>query len=76
MICIYLLKLRGDYILKPIEIIFKNYLKEGIFPDKWKKVNVAKIHDKKMINKSYLIMDVFLSFQFVARYLKVLYIIQ
>ena len=33
MIRICFLKLCGDSILKPMEIIFKNYLKEGIFPD-------------------------------------------
>ena len=59
-----MLKLCGDSIWKPLEIIFNNCLKEGIFPDEWKKANVVPIH-KKMINKSYLIIDLFPSFQFV-----------
>ena len=32
-----MLKLCGDSIWKPLEIIFKNYLKEGIFSIEWKK---------------------------------------
>ena len=70
MIRIHMLKLCGDSIWKPLEIIFKNCLKEGIFPNEWKKANVVPIH-KKMINKSYPIIDLFPSFQFVARYLNV-----
>ena len=37
MISICILKLYGDSIWKPLEIIFKNCLKEGIFPNEWKK---------------------------------------
>ena len=58
MISIRMLKLCGDSIWKPLEIIFKNCLKEGIFPNEWKKNNVVPIH-KKMINKSYPIIDLF-----------------
>ena len=47
MISIRMLKLCGYSIWKPLEIIFKNSLKEGIFPNEWKKVNVAPIHKKK-----------------------------
>ena len=46
MISIRMLKLCGDSIWKLLEIIFKNFLKEGIFPDEWKKPNVAPIHKK------------------------------
>ena len=46
-----------------------------MFPDEWKKANVVPIH-KKMMNKSYLIIDLSPSFQFVVRYLNFLYIIQ
>ena len=68
MISIHMLKLCGDSIWKPLEmeIIFKNCLKEGIFPDEWKKANIVPIHKKKMINKSYPIIDLLPSFQFVA----------
>ena len=46
MIRIRMLKLCGDFILKPLEIIFKNYLKQGINPNEWKKANVVPIHKK------------------------------
>ena len=46
MISIRMLKLCGDSIWKPLEIIFKNCLKEGIFPNEWKKANVVPIHKK------------------------------
>ena len=42
-----MLKLCGDSIWKPLEIIFKNCLKEGVFPNEWKKANVVPIHEKK-----------------------------
>ena len=70
MIRIRMLKLCGDSIWKPLEITFKNCQKEGIFPNEWKKANVVP-STKKMINKSYPIIDLFPSFQFVARYLNV-----
>ena len=70
MISIRMLKLGEDSVWKPLQIIFKNCLKEGLFPYGWKKANVVRIH-KKMINKSYPIIDLFPSFQFVARYLNV-----
>ena len=62
MISIHMLKLCGDSIWKLLEIIFKNCLKEGIFPDEWKKANIVPIHKKKMINKSYPIIDLLPSF--------------
>ena len=71
MISIRMLKLCGDSIWKPLEIIFKNCLKVGIFPNEWKKANVVPSHKKKMINKAYPIIDLFPSFQFVSRYLNV-----
>ena len=37
MVSIRILKLCEDSIWKPLEIISKNCLKEGIFPDEWKK---------------------------------------
>ena len=46
MISIRMLKLCGDSIWKPLEIIFKNCLQEGIFPNEWKKANVVPIHKK------------------------------
>ena len=73
MISIRILKLCGDSIWKPLEIILKNCLKEGIFSDEWENVNVLPIH-KNMTNRSYhLVIDMFPFIQFVLRYLNVLY---
>ena len=73
-----MLKLCGDSTWKLPEIIFKNYVKEVIFPNEWERASVAPIQKKKkkMINKSYLIIDQFPFFQFIVRYLNVSYIIQ
>ena len=43
---IRMLRLCRDSIWKSLKIIFKNCLKEGIFPDEWKKANVVPIHKK------------------------------
>ena len=37
MISILMIKLSGDSIYKPLEMIFKSCLKQGIFPAEWKK---------------------------------------
>ena len=50
MISIRMLKLCEDSIWKPLEIIFKNCLKEGTFPNEWKKANVVPIHKKILSN--------------------------
>ena len=41
-----MLKLCGDSICQPLEIIFKPCQRNGIFPLEWKKANVAPIHKK------------------------------
>ena len=41
-----MLKMSGDSILKPLEIMFNNCLSEGTFPADWKKANVIPIHKK------------------------------
>ena len=46
MISIRMLKLCGDSICKPLELIFKMCLRNGRFPLEWKKVNVVPIHKK------------------------------
>ena len=46
MISICMLKLYGDWICKPQEIIFKTCLRNGRFPLEWKKANVVPIHRK------------------------------
>ena len=47
MISIRMLKLCGDSIWKPLEIIFINWLKEAIFANEWKKANIVLMHTKK-----------------------------
>ena len=46
MISIRMLKLCGDSICKPLELIFKTCLRNGRFPLEWKKANVVPIHKK------------------------------
>ena len=45
-----MLKLLGDSTRKPPGIIFKNYLKEVIFPDEWEKASVVPIQIKNKKN--------------------------
>ena len=47
MISIRMLKICGDSILKPLELIFKSCIESGKFPIEWKKANVVPIHKKK-----------------------------
>ena len=46
MISICMLKLCDKSICKPLSIIFKSCLTQGIFPSEWKKANVVPIHKK------------------------------
>ena len=46
MISIRMLKLCGEAICRPLNIIFKTCLNTGKFPSEWKKGNVAPIHKK------------------------------
>ena len=46
MISIRMLKVYGDPIIEPLFKTFKNCLKCGIFPDDWKKGNIAPIFKK------------------------------
>ena len=41
-----MIKLCDDSVYKPLEMIFKSCLNQGIFPTKWKKVNVVPLHKK------------------------------
>ena len=49
-ISIYMLKICGDSICRPLNIIFKTCLHTGKFPLEWKKTNIVPIH-KKVISK-------------------------
>ena len=48
MISIHKLKICGDSILKPFELIFKSSIESGKFPIEWKKANVVQVHEKIM----------------------------
>ena len=47
MVNIRMLKLRGEAIYRPLNIIFKTCLNTDKFPSEWKKENVAPIHKKR-----------------------------
>ena len=46
MISIRMIKICGDLILKPLELIFKSCFENGKFPIEWKKANVVQVHKK------------------------------
>ena len=46
MISIRMIKICGESILKPLELIFKSCLENGKFPIEWKKVNVVAVHKR------------------------------
>ena len=48
MISIHKLKICGDSILKPFELIFKSSIESGKIPIEWKKANVVQVHEKIM----------------------------
>ena len=44
MISIRVLKICGDSVLKPLELIFKSYNESGKLPIEWEKTNVFPVH--------------------------------
>ena len=46
MVSICMLKICGDSILKPLQLIFKSCLENEKFPIEWKKANVVPVHKK------------------------------
>ena len=46
MISFCMIKICGDSILKPLQLIFKSCLEDGKFPIEWKKANVETAHKK------------------------------
>ena len=53
MISVYMLKLCGKSICKPLDLIFQSCIKQGKFPTEWK--NAVPVHKKgnKQIFKNY-----------------------
>ena len=48
-----MLKICGNSLCRPLELIFNDCLVNGIFPSVWKKVNIAPVHkknDKQRLN--------------------------
>ena len=45
-ISIRMLKLCGPLITKPLSFLFSNCLRDGVFPNEWKKANVIPVHKK------------------------------
>ena len=64
-----MIKICADFIAHPLTLIFQNSLAAGIFANDWKKANIVPIH-KKMINKSFQIIDQFLFYRYVVKSLK------
>ena len=46
MISIRMLKICGNSIYKPLQLIFRSCIENGKFPSEWKKANVAPVHKK------------------------------
>ena len=68
---IRILKICDNTITKPLFIIFKNCVKRGYFPKRWKKANVVPVYKK---NERNLTIGLSLYYQYVAKYLKKLYL--
>ena len=45
-ISIRMLKLCGPSVIKPLSLLFTNSLRDGVFPNDWKKANVIPVHKK------------------------------
>ena len=50
-ISIRMLKIYGDTICKPLELIFKQVLTTGVFPSEWKKGNIVPYYKKRQQTK-------------------------
>ena len=55
MISIRIVKVCGESILKPLEIIFKSCIENGQFSNEWKEGNVVPVHKKdyKQVLRNY-----------------------
>ena len=67
MISIRMLKICGNSIYKPLQLIFRSCIKNGKFPSEWKKANVVPVH-KKGKNKLWKITVLCLCFHFLVRF--------
>ena len=53
-------------ILKPLQLLFNNYVKQGVFPNIWKTVNILPVH-KKTVNNYLTIINQYLYYQFAKK---------
>ena len=49
-ISVRMIKLCDKALVFPLKFIFENYLRQGVFPEKWKKANVVPVHTKNEKN--------------------------
>ena len=49
-ISVRMIKLCDKALVFPLKLIFENFLRQGLFPEKWKKVNVVLVHKKNEKN--------------------------
>ena len=68
MISIPMVKLCGEAICRPLNIIFRLFLNTNKFPSEWKKGSVVPIH-KKMTSKILKITVLYHSYLYAVRYL-------
>ena len=57
-ISIRMVSICDDALIKALSIIYKNCIENGIYPDTWKKINIAPFHkkgDKQIINNYRLV---------------------
>ena len=74
-ISIRMVQICDKAICKPLHLIFSSCIEPGIFPTEWKKANVVPIHkrdDKQNVKN----IELFHFFQFLGKYLNVLYTIK
>ena len=45
-----MLKCCGSSVIKPLSLLFNNSLRDGVFPNEWKKANVIPVHKKEINN--------------------------
>ena len=74
-ISIRMLKICGDTICKPLELIFKQALTTGVFPSEWKKA-ILSLVTKKATNKTLKITVQFLYFLSAEKFLKDSYLMK
>ena len=71
-ISIQMLKTFDSILVETLSLICKNCINAGVFPDIWKRPHIIPTN-KKMINVALITTALFLYYQFVTKYLNVLF---